>query len=53
VPASGRVTLKIKLSKKNLRILKRNRRIKLRVTVKLRNPAGLSSTATRTLTLRI
>ena len=53
VPSSGKVTLRIKLSRKNLRILKLNRRIKLRVTVKLRNAAGLSSTATRTLTLRI
>ena len=53
VPSSGKVTLRIKLSRKNLRILRLNRRIRLRVTVKLRNAAGLSSTATRTLTLRI
>jgi subtilisin family serine protease len=53
VPSSRRVTLKIKLSRKSLRILRRNRRITLRVTVKLRNAAGLSSTATRRLTLKI
>ena len=52
VRRSGRVTLRIKLSRKNLRILRRNRRIKLRVTVKLIDAAGLTSTATRTLTLR-
>ncbi len=50
---SGRVTLRIKLSRKNLRILRRNRRIKLRVAVRLENAAGQTSRATRTLTLRI
>jgi hypothetical protein len=53
VPAGGKVTLRIKLSKRSLRILRRNRRIKLRVTIKLRNAAGLTSTATSKLTLRI
>ncbi len=53
VPGSGKVTLRIKLSKKNLRILRRNRKIQLRVTVKLENAAGLTSTARSTLTLRI
>jgi len=53
VPAGGKVTLRIKLSKRSLRILRRNRKIKLRVTVRLRNAAGLTSTATSTLSLRI
>jgi subtilisin family serine protease len=53
VGSSGKVTLRIKLSRKNLKILRRNRRIKLRVTVKLEDAAGLTSTATRTLTLRV
>ncbi len=53
VPRSGRVTLRIKLSKRSLRILRRNRKIRLKVTVRLRNRAGLTSTATRTLTLRV
>jgi subtilisin family serine protease len=52
VPGSGKVTLRIKLSKKNLRILRRNRKIQLRVTVKLVDAAGLTSTAKSTLTLR-
>ena len=53
VPAAGKVTMRVKLSRKNLRILRRNRRITVRVTVKLRSAAGLSSTATRRLTLKI
>jgi hypothetical protein len=53
VPTSGKVTLKIKLSRKNLKILRRNRKIKLRVTITLHNAAGRTSTATRALTLKI
>ncbi len=53
VPGAGRVTLTIKLSQKNLKILRRNKRIKLRVAVRLETAAGLTSRATRTLTLRI
>ena len=45
VPTNGRVRLSVKLSKKNFRILKRNRNIRTRVTVKLTNAAKLSSTA--------
>jgi hypothetical protein len=52
VPGSGRVTLKIKLSKKRLRILKRNRKIRVLVTVTLKNSAGLTSTATKRITLK-
>lgn len=52
VPGSGIVKLSWKLSHKNLRLLTRSRRIKFRATVILRNPAGLTSTAATTLTLR-
>lgn len=52
VPASGRVTLKLRLSKRNLRILNLNRKIRTRVTVKLTTAAGLSSTATKNVTLK-
>ena len=49
---SGKVKLKIKLSRKKLRILSRNRRIKTKVTVTLRNAAGRSSVASATVTLK-
>ena len=52
VPASGKVTLEIRLSKKNFRILKLNRKIRTRMTVKLTNAAGLSSTAGKKITLK-
>ena len=52
VPGSGKVKLKMKLSRKNLRTLRRNRRIKTKVTVTLKNAAGGSSVATTTATLR-
>jgi hypothetical protein len=52
VPAGGKVTLRLKLSKTNLRILKLNRKIRTRVTVKLTNAAGLTSTANRQVTLK-
>ena len=52
VPSSGTVTLNVKLSRKNLTILRRNRKIKTRVTVTLRNSAGASSVATTTVTLK-
>jgi len=51
VPATGKVTLRIKLSRRNLRILRRNRRLKLRVTIRLANRAGQTSTATSRLYL--
>ena len=51
-PASGRVRLRVKLSKKNFRILKRNRKIRTRVTVTLTNSAGLSSTASKVIVLK-
>lgn len=52
VPASGKVTLRLKLSKKAFRILKLNRTILTRVTVSLRNAAGLSSKASKQITLK-
>jgi extracellular elastinolytic metalloproteinase len=51
VPGSGGVTLTVRLSRRNLRILKLNRRFRMRATVELRNAFG-SSTATRRFTLR-
>ena len=51
VPASGQVTLRIKLSKRGLRTLKLNRKIGTRVTVRLENAAGLTSTATKKIVL--
>jgi hypothetical protein len=50
-PKRGKVKLKIKLSRKKLRILRRNRRIKTKVTVKLKS-GGRSSTASTTVTLK-
>lgn len=51
-PAGGQATLKMKLSAKSLRILKRSRRVRTRVTVSLKNAAGLTSSASKTITLR-
>ena len=50
VPGNGRVTLRLKLSRKNLRLLRRNRSFPLRVTVTVRNAAG-SAAARKNLTL--
>ena len=52
VPASGQVVLKLKLTRKNLRVLRSNRKIKTDVTVTLTNSAGRSSTARTTITLK-
>jgi hypothetical protein len=52
VPDSGKVTLKIKLSKKKFRILKRNHKIRTRVTVVLEDSAGQTSKASRKITLK-
>jgi thermitase len=52
VGGTGKVTLKIKLSRKRLRILKSNRKLFLNVTVTVRNSAGLSSRAIKRLTLK-
>jgi len=52
VPASGQVTLRVKLSARSLRVLKLNREIRTRVTVTLENAAALTSTATKKITLK-
>lgn len=52
VPKSGLVKLQIKLSKKNLAILRKNRKIKTKVSVTLTNAAGLSSMGSKTITLK-
>ncbi len=51
VPTSGTVKVRWTLSRKNLQILKRSRRIKFRATVGLRNAAGIASSGATTLTL--
>src|SRR5262245_35091127 len=52
VPASGEVTLSIRLSKKKFRILTLNRKIRTRLTATLENTAGLTSTASKKVTLK-
>lgn len=52
VPGSGKVTVKMKLSRKNLRILKRNKRIRFRAAVTVRNAAGLERSSSATITLK-
>ena len=52
VPTNGEVKLKLRMSKKKFRILKRERRIRTRVTVTLANTAGLTSTATKRVKLK-
>jgi thermitase len=51
VPGAGRVTLRVKLARKKLRVLRRNGRLLLRVTVTVRDSAGRSATSSRTMTL--
>lgn len=52
VPASGKVTLKIKLSRRRFRILKLNRRIRARVRITLTNDAGLTTKASKRIKLK-
>ncbi|HTN25390.1 MAG TPA: PKD domain-containing protein, partial [Solirubrobacteraceae bacterium] len=52
VPASGRVRLRLSLTAAQFRSLQRHRRVGTRVTVTLRNAFGLSSSASKRLTLR-
>jgi hypothetical protein len=52
VPPSGDVELRLKLSRKNLRTLRKNRKIRTNVTVTLTNAGGLASTAHTTVTLK-
>jgi hypothetical protein len=49
---TGRVAVKVRLSRKQLRLLRRNGRFLLRVTANARGPVGESLLATRGLTLR-
>jgi len=51
-PAAGKVTLRMRLSKTSFRILRLNHTIRTRVTVTLKNSAGLTSTASRVVALR-
>jgi hypothetical protein len=51
VPARGRVSLRVRLSRRHFRILRLNRTLPLRVTVTVRNEAGLTAGARRNLTL--
>ena len=51
VSPSGRVTLRIRLSRQRFRILQLNRKIRTRLTVTLGNAAGLTSTAGKQITL--
>jgi subtilisin family serine protease len=52
VGPTGRVTVRVKLSKRNLRHLRHNKRLLLNATVTVRNAAGLSAKAVKRLTLR-
>jgi Ca2+-binding RTX toxin-like protein len=52
VPGSGKVTLKMKLTRKKLALLRRKRTIRTKLTVTLRNSAGASSTASKMVTLK-
>ncbi len=52
VGGSGRVTVKLKLSKRKLRILRANGKLLLTVTVTVRNSAGLTAKASKRLTLK-
>jgi extracellular elastinolytic metalloproteinase len=51
VPDTGRVILSVRLSRRHLQILRRERRLLLRVTVTVRDASGLSAPAGRNLTL--
>lgn len=51
IRTDGAVTVAVKLSKRKLKILKRNRKLVLNVTVTVRNFAGLTSQASRRLKL--
>ena len=51
-PGSGRVTLKMRLALKKLALLRRKRTIKTKLTVTLRDGAGRSSVASKTVTFK-
>jgi subtilisin family serine protease len=52
VPASGKVKVKFKLSRRNRRILKRYKKLRISVSVRLRNSANLTSLAKVRITLK-
>ena len=51
-PASGKVTLKMKLTRAKLALLRRKGKIKTKLTVTLRDGAGRSSVASKNVTLK-
>ena len=52
VPSSGRVVIRVGLSRRKLRVLRRNRRLPLRVVVRVTSDDGLSARAAKRLLLR-
>ncbi len=52
VPGSGKVKLNVKLARKKLALLRRKRKIKAKITVTLRDAAGNSSRASKTVTFK-
>jgi hypothetical protein len=52
VPKSGKVKLKLKLSARNRKILRRYKKLRIKITVKLRNSANLTSKASVRITLK-
>jgi Ca2+-binding RTX toxin-like protein len=52
VPSSGKVTLKVTLARKKLALLRKKRKIRAKVTVTLRNAAGATSKASKTVTFK-
>jgi streptogramin lyase len=52
IPPTGKVTLRIRLSRRSFRALTLNRRLRTSVTVTLKDAAALTSTASKTITLK-
>ena len=52
VPSTGRVTVKVRLSKKSFRLLRRKGKLALTARVTVSNAASLSASATKRLTLK-
>ena len=52
VPSSGKVTLKMRLSPKKLALLRKKGKIKSKLTVTLKDGAGHSSVASKTVTFK-
>ena len=51
-PGAKRVTVRIKLSKRNFRLIKRKRRLAVKLTVRMTDAAANIATTKRTATLR-